>query len=57
MHKNNFPPSEPKLRRKQRRVNICIVVIGKGKCIDECLEEAMDAINNGTTSFQHVNRH
>jgi hypothetical protein len=55
--KNNEPPLEPKPIRKQHTVNICIIVIWRGKWIDECLEEAMDAINSVTTSFKHASRH
>jgi len=54
---NNEHALEPKPRRKQHTVNICIIVTWRGKWIDECLEEAMDAINSVTTSFKHASRH
>ncbi len=56
--KDNVPSSfgqEPS--RKQRRVNRCSPLIIKGKWISEALEEAMDAIENGTISLKKANRH
>jgi hypothetical protein len=57
-NKENVPPSlghEP--TRKQRIVNRCIPLITRGKWTSEALEEAMDAIENGTTSLRKGNMH
>jgi hypothetical protein len=54
----NVPPSfGQKPTRKQRRVNRCNPLITRGKWICEALEEAMDAIENGTTSLRKSSRH
>jgi len=56
--KENVPPScEHELARKHKRVNRCDPLIIKSKWINEALEEAMDAIENGTTSLRKANRH
>jgi hypothetical protein len=56
--KENVPPScEQKLARKQRRVNRCGPLITRGKWTNVTLEEAMDAIKNGTTSLTKASRH
>jgi len=56
--KENVPPScGQKLARKQRRINKCDFLITRGKWTNEALEEAMDAIENGTTSLKKVSRH
>ncbi len=56
--KENVPPScKHELARKQRKVNRCDPLITKGKQTNEALEEAMDAIENGTTSLRKASRH
>jgi hypothetical protein len=56
--KENVPPSfGHEQARKQRRVNRCSPLIIKGKWISEALEEAMDAIENGTISLKKASRH
>jgi hypothetical protein len=50
--KENVPPP-----RKQRKINICSPLIIKGKWTSEALEEAMDAIENGTISLRKASRH
>ncbi len=56
--KENVPPScgqEP--TRRQKRVNKCSPLITRGKWTNEALEEAMDAIENGTNSLRKASRH
>jgi hypothetical protein len=43
-------------KQKQCKVNKCIIIIWKGKWIDEALKEAMDAIESGKTSLIQTNR-
>jgi hypothetical protein len=43
--------------RKQRKINRCNPLITRGKWRSETLEEAMDAIENGTTSLRKANKH
>jgi hypothetical protein len=57
-NKENVPPSfqhEP--TRKQKKVNRCSLLIIIGKWSNETLEEAMDAIEDGTTSLRKASRH
>jgi hypothetical protein len=56
--KENVPPScgqEP--ARKYKRVNKCSPLISRGKWTNEALKEAMDAIENGTTSLRKASKH
>jgi hypothetical protein len=54
----NVPPSfEHEPTRKQKKINRCSPLITKGKWINEALKEAMDAIENGTTSLRKASRH
>jgi hypothetical protein len=56
-NKENVPPScKHELVKKQRRVNRCDPLIIKGKWTNEALEEAMDVIENGTTSLKKASR-
>jgi len=43
--------------RKQKKVNGCNPLIIEGKWTSEALEEAMDVIENGTTSLRKTNKH
>jgi hypothetical protein len=47
----------PDPRKKQRRVNRCIIVSMRGKWTNEALEKAMDVIESGRTSLRQTNRH
>jgi hypothetical protein len=56
--KENVSPScgqEP--TRKHKRVNRCDFLITRGKWTNEALEEAMDAIENGTNSLSKARKH
>jgi hypothetical protein len=54
----NVPPSfEHEPTRKQKKINRCNPLITKGKWTNEALEEAMDAIENGTISLRKASRH
>jgi len=53
----NVPPScEHELTRKQKKVNRCNPLIIRGKWTN-ALEEAMDAIENETTSLRKASKH
>jgi transposase-like protein len=41
---------------RKKKVNKCNPLITKGKWISEALEEAMDAIENGTTSLRKASK-
>ncbi len=57
-NKENFPPSlGHESVKKQIIVNRCNSLITRSKWTGEGLEEAMDAIENGTTSLRKANRH
>jgi hypothetical protein len=43
--------------RKQKKVNGCNLLIIESKWTSETLEEAMDAIENGTTALRKTNKH
>jgi len=43
--------------RKQKKGNGCNPLIIEGKWTNEALEEAMDAIENGTNLLRKTNKH
>jgi hypothetical protein len=43
--------------KKTKKINKCNILITKGKWTNEALKEAMDAIENGTTSLRKASRH
>jgi hypothetical protein len=56
--KENVPPSfghEP--TKKQKKIKRCSLLITRSKWTNKTLEEAMDAIENGTTSLRKASRH
>jgi hypothetical protein len=56
--KENVPPScgeEP--TRKYKKVSRCNPLITRGNWTNEALEEAMDVIENGTTSLRKASKH
>jgi hypothetical protein len=56
--KENVPPScEHEPTRKHKRVDRCDFPIVRGKWTNEAMEEAMDAIENGTISLRKASRH
>ncbi len=56
--KENVPSSYgQELARKQKRINRCDPLITRGKWSNKAFEEAMDVIENGTTSLRKVNKH
>jgi len=44
------------LGKKQKKVNRCNPLFTKGKWTNEQLEEAMDAVENGTIFLKRANR-
>jgi hypothetical protein len=42
---------------RKKKVNRCNPLITRGKWTNEALEEAMDAIENGTTSFGKASKY
>jgi hypothetical protein len=57
-YKENVPPSlGQKPTRKKKKGNRCNPLITRGKWTSEALKEAMDAIENGTTSLRKASRH